>query len=79
MQILRQWINRFRGWMMRRGVERHPRPDFKFVVPLGGAILRDVSPAGVRVYSLCGSCGARLEVSATLCGACAARRSPSSF
>jgi hypothetical protein len=65
--------------MMRRGVERHPRPDFKFVVPLGGAILRDVSPAGVRVYSLCGSCGARLEVSATLCGACAARRSPSSF
>jgi hypothetical protein len=40
-------------------------------------IHRDVSRNGVRVYSLCGSCGARLEASATLCDECAQRRSRS--
>lgn len=40
-------------------------------------ILRDVSVHGVRVYSLCGCCGARLSASATLCDACARGRSPS--
>jgi predicted amidophosphoribosyltransferase len=38
-------------------------------------ILRDVSRNGVRVYSLCGSCGAQLAASATLCDACARSRS----
>jgi hypothetical protein len=38
-------------------------------------ILRDVTPHGVRVYSLCGSCGAHLSASATLCEACARSRS----
>jgi len=40
-------------------------------------IHRDVSRNGVRVYSLCGTCGARLEASATLCEECAQRRSRS--
>ena len=39
------------------------------------AIHREVTTSGVRVYSLCGSCGARLEASATLCEDCAQRRS----
>jgi hypothetical protein len=38
-------------------------------------ILRDVSRHGVRVYSLCGCCGAHLSASATLCEACARSRS----
>jgi ribosomal protein L40E len=38
-------------------------------------ILRDVSRHGVRVYSLCVSCGAHLSASATLCQACARSRS----
>jgi predicted amidophosphoribosyltransferase len=42
---------------------------------LQSAIHRDVTSSGVRVYSLCGSCGARLEASATLCEDCAQRRS----
>jgi len=38
-------------------------------------ILREVTPNGVRVYSLCGQCGAQLSASATLCDACARSRS----
>ncbi len=39
-------------------------------------IHRDVSRNGVRVFSLCGCCGARLQASATLCEECAAKRRP---
>jgi hypothetical protein len=42
-------------------------------------IHRDVTKNGVRVYSLCGSCGARLEASATLCEECAHSRSTPGF
>ena len=42
-------------------------------------IHRDVTKNGVRVYSLCGSCGARLEASATLCEECARSRSTPGF
>ena len=45
------------------------------LMALRPAIHRDVTPSGVRVYSLCGSCGTRLETSATLCEDCAQRRS----
>jgi hypothetical protein len=38
---------------------------------------RDVTPHGVRFYSLCGDCGARLNASATLCDECAQKRSRS--
>jgi hypothetical protein len=66
MMRLRSW----RPW-------RRPVSGPSLVVPLSGPIFREVSSTGVRVYSLCGGCGARLESSATLCGACAKRRSPS--
>jgi predicted amidophosphoribosyltransferase len=59
-------------------MRRRPGLATTFVVPLSGPIFREVTSAGVRVYSLCAGCGARLESSATLCGACAKRRSPSS-
>ena len=49
--------------------------DFTSVRP---PIHRDVSANGVRVFSLCGGCGARLQTSATLCEECAQKReSPS--
>jgi hypothetical protein len=72
MQLLRRLMMRLRSW-------RRWRPDsvHTFAVPLSAPIYRDVTSTGVRVYSLCGSCGARLESSATLCDACAKRRSPS--
>lgn len=38
-------------------------------------IHREVSRSGVRYFSLCASCGMRLEASATLCEECAQRRS----
>lgn len=45
------------------------------LIAFQAAIHREVTSSGVRVYSLCGSCGARLEASATLCEECAIRRS----
>ena len=38
-------------------------------------IHRGVTRSGVRYFSLCASCGMRLEASATLCEECAQRRS----
>jgi hypothetical protein len=72
MRLLRQLMMRVRSWRGWLSGRHHQA----FVVPHHGPIFRDVTSAGVRVYSLCGSCGARLESSATLCGACAKRRSP---
>lgn len=46
-------------------------PDFLMYEP---SIARDVSRRGVRFYSLCGCCGARLRSSATLCDECAAMK-----
>jgi hypothetical protein len=40
-----------------------------------GTIHREVTPHGVRVFSLCGDCGAMLQASATLCDECAQKRS----
>jgi hypothetical protein len=48
-----------------------------FLVTLERPILREVTPHGVRVSSLCASCGAQLAASATLCESCAQRRSRS--
>jgi len=50
-------------------------PDVLPLIAFQTAIHREVSSSGVRVYSLCGCCGARLEASATLCEECASRRS----
>ena len=48
-----------------------------FLVTMARPIFREVTTQGVRVYSLCGSCGAQLAASATLCDSCAQRRSRS--
>jgi hypothetical protein len=46
-------------------------PDFTAQVP---SLARDVSSHGVRFFSLCGTCGERMESSATLCEDCARKR-----
>jgi ribosomal protein L40E len=74
-QLIQRFITRVRGWYAWR---RPAAAALPLLIPSTGPIFREVSSTGVRVFSLCGSCGARLEMSATLCGACARRRSPSS-
>jgi ribosomal protein L40E len=76
-QFLHRLIERIRAWRIER---RSPRP---VLIPLemnvgpyhSAAIHRDVTPNGVRVYSVCASCGARLQASATLCEECAQKKS----
>lgn len=75
MAFLQRLLKRYHAWRS----ARHVSAAIPLIVPAAQPIFREVSPAGVRVYSLCGCCGARLEASATLCNACAQRRSPSSF
>jgi hypothetical protein len=76
MLLLSRFMARIRAW---RASWRRPQAyDIPLIVPAAGPIFREVSSNGVRVFSLCGSCGARMETSATLCNACARRRSPSS-
>ena len=78
MQFLSQWISRVRSWRLWRALRRttvaRPRA-LPLHLTISRPILRDVTPHGVRVYSLCGSCGAQLSASATLCEACARSRS----
>lgn len=72
--VLRFW-NRWLAW---RASRKAPRP-FVTVVPdftaYAPSIARDVSSQGVRFFSLCGTCGDRMESSATLCEDCARKRS----
>jgi ribosomal protein L40E len=76
-QFFHRIVERIKGWRIGR---RAPRPS---LIPLDmnvglyqtAAIHRDVTPNGVRVYSLCASCGARLHASATLCEECAQKKS----
>jgi hypothetical protein len=82
MQSLRQWINRVRSSRLWRSLlhTHAPRvPSLPLALSLditpSRPILREVTKHGVRVYSLCGSCGAHLAASATLCDACARSRS----
>jgi ribosomal protein L40E len=80
MRYFRKWMSSLRAWVERA------RGDAPFdSVPVLDALLaserplfREVSAHGVRVYSLCVSCGAHLAASATLCDACARRRTISS-
>ena len=78
MQSLRELLSRFRRWRAWRALRRASVASATAVpteLPVGRPILRDVSRHGVRVYSLCVSCGAHLSASATLCDACARSRS----
>jgi ribosomal protein L40E len=77
-QFFHRIVERIKRWRIER---RAPRP---YLIPLdmsagmyptSVAIHRDVTPNGVRVYSLCASCGARLHASATLCEECAQKKS----
>jgi len=54
-----------------------PQSTLPFLVTMTRPIYREVTSHGVRVYSLCGNCGAQLAASATLCESCAQRRSRS--
>jgi hypothetical protein len=78
MRILRSIVARVREWY-NRIVGRQAIVMPSFVPALGQGLLRDVTPNGVRVYSLCGGCGARLECSATLCEECAQGPHTSTF
>jgi hypothetical protein len=78
MQSLRELLSRVRRWRLWRALRRAPvdsATGLPLYLTLSRPILRHVSPRGVRVYSLCGCCGAQLSASATLCDACARSRS----
>lgn len=75
MQLLRQFIARVQAWRAARRALRMKATDMLPLIAFHASIHRDVTPTGVRVYSVCGSCGARLLASATLCEDCAQRRS----
>lgn len=80
MQSFRKLIQRVRAWRPWRALWR--TPSYESALPLflyapERPLLREVTPHGVRVYSLCGDCGATLSASATLCDACARSRSRS--
>ena len=77
MQLFRQFIARFQAWRAARRALHVKATDVLPMIALQPSIHREVTSSGVRVYSLCGSCGARLLASATLCDECAQRRSRS--
>ncbi len=77
MRLLRSILARMRAWRLKRRSEGTTEP--LLLLQFGPSIYRDVTPCGVRVYSLCGGCGARLESSATLCEECAQGPHPSAF
>ena len=81
MQSLRELIRRVWSWggwrRFGRAPSQPPVAALPFLVTMERPILREVTSQGVRVYSLCGSCGAQLAASATLCESCAQRRSRS--
>ena len=73
MQFVRRVWNRLVMWRESRKapVVEIAVPDFTSSIP---NISRDVSSHGVRFYSLCGTCGDRMQSSATLCDDCARKR-----
>lgn len=75
MELFQRLLMRYRAWRSARQVSA----AIPLIVPAAQPLFREVSSSGIRVFSLCGGCGARLELSATLCNACAQKRSPSSF
>jgi hypothetical protein len=84
MRYLRQIIAHLttvRNWFSRRRHQAITRlylnASHSLTHPFPVPIHRDVTPQGVRVYSLCACCGARLQASATLCEECAAKQSRS--
>jgi len=75
-QFVRRITARFRAWKERRRPSvAIPSAAFFHIPSCVAPIHRDVTPNGVRVYSLCGDCGMQLQASATLCDECAQKRS----
>jgi hypothetical protein len=73
MDFFRRIFARFRSWQAdRRRVRRWIVPQFVSFAP---PIHREVTANGVRVFSLCATCGVRLQASATLCEDCAQKKS----
>jgi len=77
MRFIRSIIARFRAWRTSKRLVGLTGPVL--LHSFGPSIYRDVTPTGVKVYSLCGGCGARLECSATLCEECARGPHTSTF
>ena len=77
MPFLKSMLARVRAWLS--GKQETVVFDEALLASFGPSIYRDVSSTGVRVYSLCGGCGARLECSATLCEGCARGPHTSTF
>lgn len=78
MRALHELINRIRAWRPWKALGRPeavPVAARPILLVQERPILREVTPFGVRVYSLCGQCGAQLNASATLCESCARSRS----
>jgi len=76
MQFLRSILARVRAWINKR---QRTTIEPSLILTFGPSIMRDVTPHGVRVYSLCGGCGARMDRSATLCRECAQGPHTSAF
>lgn len=75
--FFRQLATRFREWKLRRQNRvAIPVPHYLIAPPYAAPIHREVTSSGVRVFSLCGECGCRLQASATLCDECAQKRKP---
>jgi hypothetical protein len=75
-QYFRRLIARMRAWRRKDQPQLLVASPFTLLLASKSvSIHRDVSPNGVRFYSVCGDCGARLGVSATLCAECAQKRS----
>ena len=80
MRYIRSIWARFRAWRLtRRFGKGATATEPSLILSFGPSIYRDITPNGVRVYSLCGGCGARLECSATLCEECAQGPHTSTF
>ena len=73
MEFFRRLFARLRGRQSSRQTVRPP--VLPLVVIYSAPIYREVTRNSVRVFSLCGSCGTRLEASATLCEDCAQKQS----
>ena len=69
MQFLRSIMARIRAWRQRNTTQ--PVVSSAAFMSFGALLHRDVTPNGVKFYSLCGGCGTRLDCSATLCEECA--------
>jgi hypothetical protein len=74
-QFLRRLVARFQAWKQRRNSKPVIAPLYLNISSYAPAVHREVTPNGVRVFSLCADCGARLNASATLCEECAQKRS----